>query len=289
MLKNIMLKEIIQQAIVEDIGTGDITTESIVSNGVNTIGFMHAKEDGVVAGLFVAEAVFRNLNNDISFQPRAKDGESIQAGQLLARVEGDARAILIGERIALNFLQRMSGIATKTAYLVSLIQGEKAKLVDTRKTTPGLRVLDKYAVRAGGGYNHRFGLYDAVLIKDNHIKVAGGIKKAVDLVKSAAFLSAKLEVEVENLEGVEEALQAGVDIIMLDNMDVVTMRQAVELVDGRVLLEASGGINEQTIAEVAKTGVDYISMGSLTHSFKALDISLDVGEMKPLPGYLAQT
>ena len=152
MLKNIMLKEIIQQAIVEDIGTGDITTESIVSNGVNTIGFMHAKEDGVVAGLFVAEAVFRNLNHDISFQPRAKDGESIQAGQLLARVEGDARAILIGERIALNFLQRMSGIATKTAYLVSLIQGEKAKLVDTRKTTPGLRVLDKYAVRAGGGY-----------------------------------------------------------------------------------------------------------------------------------------
>lgn len=286
-LDNIIIKEIIVRALQEDIGTGDITTESTVPEGYTTIGFIRAKEPGVVSGLPVAEAVFRRLNNDISFQPRAKDGDKVQTGQLLARVEGDARAVLTGERVALNFLQRMSGIATRTAYLASLIAGEKARLVDTRKTTPGLRVLEKYAVKVGGGNNHRFGLYDAVLIKDNHIKVAGSITRAVELARKAAFHSMKIEVEVESLEGVEEALQARADIIMLDNMDVETMRRAVDMVAGRALLEASGGINDETIISVAKTGIDLISVGALTHSVKALDISLDVGEMKPVPGYIS--
>lgn len=286
-LDNVIIKEIIDRALQEDIGTGDITTESTVPEGYATIGFIRAKETGVVAGLPVAEAVFRRLNNDISFQPRAKDGDKVQTGQLLARVEGDARAVLTGERVALNFLQRMSGIATKTAYMASLITGEKARLVDTRKTTPGLRVLEKYAVRVGGGNNHRFGLYDAVLIKDNHIKVAGSIARAVELARQAAFHSMKIEVEVESLEGVKEALNAWADIIMLDNMDVETMREAVDMVAGRALLEASGGINDETIISVAKTGIDLISVGSITHSVKALDISLDVGEMKPVPGYIS--
>ncbi|GBF32047.1 quinolinate phosphoribosyltransferase [Desulfocucumis palustris] len=287
MQKDVVIKEIVDRALLEDIGTGDITTESIVPEGYTTIGFIQAKENGVVAGLFVAEAVFRHLNGDISFQPRARDGERVEKGQLLARVEGDARAVLTGERVALNFLQRMSGIATKTNYLASLIKNEKARLVDTRKTTPGLRILEKYAVRVGGGYNHRFGLYDAVLIKDNHIKVAGSIARAVELAREAAFFSMKIEVEVETLEGVQQALKAGADIIMLDNMDVENMSRAVELVDGRALLEASGGINEETIIAVAKTGIDYISVGSITHSFRSLDISLDIGEMKPIPGYLS--
>lgn len=287
MLVDIKIRDLIDRALLEDIGTGDITTESIVPEGYTTIGLIQSKQTGVVAGLSVAEAVFRRLNHDISFQPRAKDGDRVKAGQLLARVEGDARAVLTGERVALNFLQRMSGIATKTAYLSSLIAGEKARLIDTRKTTPGLRILEKYAVRVGGGANHRFGLYDAVLIKDNHIQVAGSITRAVELAREVAFFSMKIEVEVESLAGVEEALKAGADIIMLDNMDVETMRQAVEIVDGRALLEASGGINEETIIAVARTGVDYISAGSITHSFKSMDISLDIGEMKPIPGYLS--
>lgn len=286
-LDNVIIREIIDRALKEDIGTGDITTESIVPEGYSTIGFIRAKEPGVVAGLPVAEAVFRRLNNDISFQPRVKDGDRLQAGQLLARVEGDARAVLTGERVALNFLQRMSGIATRTAYMAALIAGEKARLVDTRKTTPGLRVLEKYAVRVGGGNNHRFGLYDAVLIKDNHIKVAGSITRAVEMARKAAFHSMKIEVEVEDLAGVEEALNARADIIMLDNMDVETMRRAVEMVDGRALLEASGGISDETIISVAGTGIDLISVGAITHSVKVLDISLDVGEMKPIPGYIS--
>lgn len=280
----VLLKDIIVQALREDVGTGDITTRSIVPENYITIGFIRAKESGVVAGLDVAREVFLQLCRDISFQPRVKDGERVAAGQLLARVEGDARAILTGERAALNFLQRMSGIATRTAYLAGLIAGEKAKLVDTRKTSPGIRVLEKYAVRAGGGRNHRFGLYDAILIKDNHIKVAGGITGAVDRARALAPFSMSVEVEVESLEGVAEALKAGANIIMLDNMDPVTMKKAVEMVAGRALLEASGGINEETIKAVAKTGVDFISVGGLTHSVKSLDISLDVGEMKPIEG-----
>ncbi|MFZ5633945.1 MAG: carboxylating nicotinate-nucleotide diphosphorylase [Bacillota bacterium] len=285
-LDPVLLKKIVSRALREDIGTGDITTQSIVSENFTAVGFIRAKESGVVAGLDVAGEVFLQLCPDISYQPGVKDGERVVAGQLLARVEGNAGAILTGERVALNFLQRMSGIATRTAYLAELIAGEKARLVDTRKTTPGIRVLEKYAVRAGGGHNHRFGLYDAILIKDNHIKVAGSISEAISRAKARAPFSMSIEVEVESLEGVEEAIRAGADIIMLDNMDPATMKKAVELVDGRALLEASGGINEETIQGVAQTGVDFISVGSLTHSVKSLDISLDVGEMKPIAGIL---
>lgn len=281
-MQNIVLEDLIDRVLKEDIGTGDVTTNSIVPPDYTTIGFIHAKEPGVVAGLPVAGAVFRRLSPHISFQIRVREGERVQAGQLLARVEGEARAILSGERVALNLLQRMSGIATYTARLVELIREFKAKIVDTRKTTPGLRILEKYAVRVGGALNHRFGLYDAVLIKDNHIKVAGSITRAVELARANIPHTMKVEVEVEDLTGVEEALAAGADIIMLDNMDIPTMTRAVELATGRAYLEASGRINEQNIVEVARTGVDFISLGALTHSARSLDISLDVGEMKPL-------
>lgn len=285
-LDPLILRKIIIRALKEDVGTGDITTRSIVPDNYVTIGFIRAKEPGVVAGLGVAKEVFLQLSPDISFQPRVRDGEKVEPGQLLARVEGDARAILTGERVALNFIQRMSGIATQVAYMAGLIAGYSAKLADTRKTTPGLRVLEKYAVRVGGGYNHRFGLYDAILIKDNHIKVAGSITEAVSRAKSRAPHTMGTEVEVETLAGLEEAIRAGASVVMLDNMDLDSMKKAVELAGGRVLLEASGMINEENIVDVAKTGVDLISMGSLTHSVKALDISLDVGEMKPIAGVI---
>lgn len=285
-LDPLILRNIVVRALKEDIGTGDITSQCIVSDNYVTIGFIRSKEPGVVAGLGVAKEVFMQLSHDISFQPRVKDGERVLPGQLLARVEGDARAILSGERVALNFLQRMSGIATRVNYLAGLIAGYGAKLADTRKTTPGLRILEKYAVRVGGGYNHRFGLYDAILIKDNHIKVAGSISEAVSRAKSRAPHIMGIEVEVESLEGLNEAIEAGANIVMLDNMGLDTMKKAVELAAGRALLEASGMVSEKNIVDIAKTGVDLISMGSITHSVKALDISLDVGEMKPIAGVI---
>ncbi|MFZ5646142.1 MAG: carboxylating nicotinate-nucleotide diphosphorylase [Bacillota bacterium] len=285
-LDPLILREIVVRALREDIGTGDITTQAIVSDNYVTIGFIRPKEPGVVAGLDVAREVFLQLSPDISFQPRVKDGERVVPGQLLARVEGDARAILSGERVALNFLQRMSGIATRVACMAGLIAGYRAKLADTRKTTPGLRVLERYAVRVGGGYNHRFGLYDAILIKDNHIKVAGSISEAVSRAKFRAPHTMGIEVEVESLESLEEAINAGANVIMLDNMDLDSMKKAVELAAGRVLLEASGTVSEENIKDVAETGVDLISVGSLTHSVKALDISLDVGEMKTIAGVI---
>jgi len=199
----------------------------------------------------------------------------VSRGQALAVVEGRSRSLLAGERIALNFLQRLSGIATKTAYFVSLVEGTKAKVVDTRKTTPGLRALEKYAVRVGGGYNHRFGLYDGVLIKDNHIIAAGGVRNAVTAAKAGAPHTLKVEVEVRTLDELTEALDSGADAVLLDNMDIETMRQAVEITAGRAVLEASGGVTEQTIADIAATGVDLISVGALTHSVKSLDIGLD--------------
>ncbi|SHF49756.1 carboxylating nicotinate-nucleotide diphosphorylase [Desulforamulus putei] len=274
------LNKLIATSLAEDIGTGDITTNSIVPAGSVAKGIIYVKEPGIVAGIPVAEAVFRYLAPDIGFSARVQDGASLEPGDVIAEVEGDARAILTGERLALNFLQRMSGIATRTAALVDKVKLYPVRVVDTRKTTPGLRMLEKYAVRVGGGFNHRFGLYDAVLIKDNHIKVAGGITQAVLAARQNVPHTVKIEVEVENLAGVNEALEARADVIMLDNMDPATMREAVKLVDGRALVEASGGINEETITAVAKAGVDLISIGALTHSIKSLDISLDIGEIK---------
>jgi len=275
-----LLDKLIERCLYEDIGSGDITTNSIVPTSASVKGIIHTKQSGVIAGLTVAERVFRFLSTNISFISKVKDGDKVEAGTILAEVEGDARAILTGERVALNFLQRMSGIATYTWFLADKVKEYSVRVVDTRKTTPGLRMLEKYAVLAGGGYNHRYGLYDAVMIKDNHIKVAGGIAQAVAATRQKVSHMVKIEVEVEDLAGVTEALQAKVDVIMLDNMDIHTMEQAIALIGGSALVEASGGINEETIALIAKTGVDIISVGALTHSAQALDISLDIGEIK---------
>lgn len=275
-----LINKLIEQCLYEDIGSGDITTNSIVPAGADAKGIIHMKQSGIIAGLAVAEAVFHYLSAEISFISKVKDGDKVEKGTIVAVVEGDARAILTGERVALNFLQRMSGIATYTSFLAEKVREYPVRVVDTRKTTPGLRMLEKYAVLAGGGYNHRFGLYDAIMLKDNHIKVAGGITQAIGLAREKVSHMMKIEVEVEDLAGVAEALQGKADVIMLDNMDVATMEQAVALIGSSALVEASGGINEETIVNIARTGVDIISVGALTHSAQSLDISLDIGHIK---------
>lgn len=279
-LNVLQVEGIIRQALSEDIGSGDVTTNTIIPKEATTEAIIYAKEDGVVAGLPVVELVFSLVDPLIKCERMLEEGTDVTQGQELIKLKGPARGILTGERVALNFLQRLSGIATKTRKIVEGLTYYKTKIVDTRKTTPGLRVLEKYAVVMGGGRNHRFGLYDAILIKDNHIKVAGGIQKAISLARSQASHTMKIEVEVESLEGVQEALDARADIIMLDNMDLEMMGQALDLIQGKAIVEASGGITEERVLEMAKLGVDLISMGSLTHSVKALDISLDVGEIK---------
>lgn len=277
-----MVDDILIRALKEDIGTGDITADSIIPKEALTKGYIQAKEEGVLAGIHIAERVFILVNPEVKFKAKKNDGEKIHKGEVLAEVSGSARAILAGERLALNLLQRMSGIATLTHRVTSKILNTKTRVVDTRKTTPGLRLFEKYAVRIGGGHNHRFGLYDGILIKDNHIKVAGGIKEAVSLAKKKAPHTVKVEVEVESLLGVKEALEAGADIIMLDNMNIDMVKQAMAMIKGQALVEVSGGITEGMVGELAKLGVDFISMGALTHSVKALDISLDIGEIKPI-------
>jgi nicotinate-nucleotide pyrophosphorylase (carboxylating) len=275
-----VIKEIVSRALQEDLGTGDITTDSIVPAGELARGLLYSKSSGVLAGVEVARLVFQHLSPQVTFVALKNDGQPIRSGDLIAEVFGSAGVILSGERVALNFLQRLSGIASQTQRYVERVKDYKAKIVDTRKTTPGLRVLEKYAVRMGGGSNHRFGLYDAVLIKDNHIKVAGSIQAAVKRVRRQIPHTIKIEVEVEDLAQLQEALEAKVEIVLLDNMAPALLRQAVEVTGGRALLEASGGITEENVAEVAATGVDLISVGALTHSVKALDISLDIGEIK---------
>jgi len=265
---------LIDFAFSEDIGVGDITTEATVSSAQKAVGTLHAKSEGVVAGLPVAERVFSRLDSDLTFTVFVCDGDSILAGAPIAEVQGNAKTILIGERTALNFMQRLSGVATLTSQFVKAVAGYDVKIVDTRKTTPGWRALEKYAVRVGGGNNHRFGLYDGVLIKDNHIIAAGGISNAVQCARKAAPHTAKIEVEVESIEQVNEALEAGVDILLLDNMSIETMEQVVKLIDNRVITEASGGITLERVQDVASTGIDYISVGALTHSAMPLDISL---------------
>lgn len=283
-LNPLLVQRIVRAALEEDIGPGDITTEAVVPAGARAEAVILAKEEGVIAGLPVAEAAFRELDPNMHFTALCRDGDRVSRGQAVARVEGSARAILTAERVALNLLQRLSGVATITARLCEKVRGTKARLVDTRKTTPGLRALEKYAVRAGGGSNHRLGLYDAILIKDNHIVLAGGIPAAVAAARARAGHTVKIEVEVETLAQLDEALAAGADIILLDNMDIETMCLAVQGAAGRALLEASGGITEATVAEVARTGVDVISVGALTHSVKALDLSLEVVELRGTSG-----
>ena len=269
-----ILKDFIKRAFSEDVGTGDITTQTTVPEGTQISGRFVAKESGILCGLEVAKAVFAYADPDIKLEINFEDGDAVAKGDIIARVCGDAAAILTGERLALNLMQRMSGIATNTHTAVQQVAGTKAKIVDTRKTTPGLRVFEKYAVHVGGGTNHRFNLADGVLIKDNHIKAAGGITAAVKAAKAGAPHTLKVEVEVESLAQLDEALEAGADIVMLDNMDTATMTQAVAQTNGRAILEASGNMGEKNLADVAATGIDIISIGALTHSVKALDISL---------------
>ena len=269
------IKEIVRRALAEDLGTGDVTSVPIIPPLARLYGEFLAKEAGVLAGMDVVEEVFRQVDETIVLTPLRQAGDPFEAGDILATVSGYGPGILIGERVALNLLQRMSGVATSTRAYVRATAGTRARILDTRKTMPGLRVLDKLAVRLGGGTNHRIGLYDMVLIKDNHIEAAGSITAAVARVREKG-IELPIEVEIDSLEQLDEALAAQVERIMLDNMDNAAMREAVERVAGRVELEASGGVTLERVPEIAATGVDYISVGALTHSVKALDISLDL-------------
>ncbi len=269
-----IINEIIRRALAEDFGGGDVTTNSIVSQDSEVCGRFIAKSAGVVAGWDVVRATFRLVDERVKLFQSVSDGAEVKAGESIGRVVGPGRAILSGERVALNFLQRMSGIATATRRFVEAAAGTRAVILDTRKTAPGLRVLDKLAVRIGGASNHRTGLYDMVLIKDNHIAEAGGIIEAVRRVKKSRAANLKIEVEVRNLDELSEAVELGVDRILLDNMSIPEMRRAVKIVGGKVPLEASGNMNIRRIKPVAATGVDFISVGALTHSVIAMDISL---------------
>jgi len=266
-------KKLIRLALKEDVGDGDITTDNIVPSEVRRKAKMIAKEDGVVAGLIVARMVFEKLDPDLIWKEVAHNGDRIKKGDVLVQFEASYRALLTGERTALNFLQRMSGIATMSAIYADEVKDFQTVILDTRKTLPGFNKLDKYAVKLGGASNHRLGLHDMAMIKDNHIEVAGGITNAVKAVRSKVDHSIKIEVETTTLAQVQEAIDAKADIIMLDNMDNETMRQAVQLIAGRTKTEASGNITLERLRDVAATGVDFISIGALTHSVRALDIS----------------
>jgi nicotinate-nucleotide pyrophosphorylase (carboxylating) len=273
---NLQVNQIIERALDEDIGTGDLGSTLLFPEEARAIAVIQAKEEGVLAGLPVAAATFKKLVPDLAWQPKTADGQRVGSGEVVAELKGSLRGILSGERVALNFLQRLSGIATATRRLVDAVGGFQAKILDTRKTAPGLRVLDKYAVRAGGGYNHRFGLYDAILIKDNHIRAAGGVGQAMALLREKCPPMIKVEVEVTSVSEAQEALAAGATVIMLDNMAPAEMAEAVRVISRRALVEASGRVTLEGIREIAATGVDYISVGALTHSVKALDLSLEV-------------
>jgi nicotinate-nucleotide pyrophosphorylase (carboxylating) len=271
--------EIILSALKEDIQSGDITTAAIIPNGLNAKGVFLVKQNGIIAGLKIVQRVFNLVNKSLYFEAFIKDGTKVSPGVIAAKVEGKASSILTAERTALNFLQRSSGIATIANRYQSIIKHTKAKILDTRKTAPGLRFMDKLAVKLGGCENHRFGLYDMFLIKDNHIEVAGSITKAIQLCKDfneENDESIKIEVEVDNLNQLKEALNCNVDIILIDNFNLEDMKEAVNITAGKCKIEASGNINLENVKQVAETGVDYISVGALTHSVKALDISLEV-------------
>lgn len=268
------IERIVRTALEEDIGLGDITTEVCIASGAVARAELVAKEDFCLAGIDVAARVFRELDQEVAFEQLLEDGRRVRRGEVLAWIRGQASVLLQGERVALNLLQRMCGIATLTAEYVEAVAGTSTAIVDTRKTVPGLRALDKYAVRMGGGRNHRIGLFDGVLIKENHIAAAGGIEAAIGRAKQRLPHTLKIEIETRDLDEVQQALDAGADIIMLDNMSLEEMRQGVALVDGRALLEASGGVKLETVRAIAETGVNIISVGALTHSVKAADISM---------------
>ncbi len=271
-----LIDKLIDLAIEEDVSTGDISTNAIIPVNSRATAEMKAKADGIISGIEVIRAVYERFDNDIIWEPLVKDGDKVCKGDIILRIEASYRCLLCGERLSLNILQRMSGIATETAKYVERLEGTKTQLLDTRKTAPGLRILDKMAVKHGGGKNHRMGLYDMIMLKDNHIKIAGGIPAAIEAVRRSLPLSIKLEVETTNLEEVRQAIEGGADVIMLDNMDNATMSEAVKIIGGRAKTEASGNMNLDRLREVAETGVDYISVGALTHSVKAMDISMNI-------------
>jgi nicotinate-nucleotide pyrophosphorylase (carboxylating) len=271
----VVVGEAVARALAEDIGRGDLTTDSLVDAGARATALIVARDEGVVAGIALAEEAFRTLDPDMAFAAAIDDGRRVARGAAIARVSGSMRALLTGERVALNFLTHLSGIATLTARYVSAVAGSHARIVDTRKTIPGLRILQKYAVRVGGGANHRFGLDDAVMIKDNHIIALGGIAPAVARARAAIGHMVKICCEVDRLDQIDEAIDAGVDVLLLDNMDRSTLAAAVARVAGRAITEASGGVSLETVAAIASSGVDVISVGRLTHSAPALDIALD--------------
>ena len=272
----LLLEPIVRRALEEDLGrAGDITSDLVVPADRTAKALLVARKPGTIAGLPLAEMAFRLVDPSLVFQFEAQDGDDASAGAGLATVEGSARAILTAERVALNFVGHLSGIATATSALVEAVSGTKARIVCTRKTTPGLRIVEKYAVRCGGGFNHRFGLDDAVLIKDNHIIAAGGIAAALEAARAGLGHMTKIEIEVDTLDQLAEALRLGVDAVLLDNMSPVDLRRAVEMTAGRAVLEASGNVTLATVQAIAQTGVDYISSGAITHSAPSLDVALD--------------
>jgi len=268
-----LIEKIARASLEEDIGWRDLT--SSILEDVEAVGIISAKEEGVLCGIQVAREVFKILQEDCQFRPFLNDGDSFTKGSTIAEIKGKARALLGGERVALNFLQHLSGIATLTRKFVEKIKGTKAKILATRKTIPLLRVLEKYAVEVGGGYSHRFALYDGILIKNNHIAIIGDIREAIKRAKEM-FPYQKIEIEAGNLEEVKEAIEAGADIILLDNMSIEEIREAVRIAQGKAMLEASGGVSLDNVREIAERGVDFISIGALTHSAKAIDIHMEV-------------
>jgi len=277
MLNPLLVEDAVRAALLEDLGrAGDITTNATIPAMKQARAVIAARQPGIVAGLDLAKAAFRLLDPALGFDARIADGASVTPGAILATIEGPARALLSAERVALNFLGRLSGIATLTSRYVAAVAHTKARIVCTRKTTPGLRTFEKYAVLCGGGFNHRFGLDDAILIKDNHIAVAGGIIPALRAVKAAIGHLVKIEIEVDTLDQLDEVLTEGADVVLLDNMTPARLREAVARVKGRLLTEASGGVTLETVAAIAESGVDMISVGALTHSAQVLDVGLDI-------------
>jgi nicotinate-nucleotide pyrophosphorylase (carboxylating) len=275
-LPRFLVEQAVAAALEEDLGSvGDITTDAIIPANAQGEASIIVRKPGVIAGLDLAEATFKSLDPDVRFTRIVEDASKVEAGGTIANLAGKTRTLLTGERTALNFLGHLSGIATLTATYVAAVEGTRAKIVETRKTTPGLRAPEKYAVRCGGGINHRFGLYDAVLVKDNHVAAAGGLADALNTLRTAVGHLVKIEVEVDTLDQLEEALRFPIDAVLLDNMDVGTLKKAVALVKGRVVTEASGGVTLENVGGIAKTGVDLISVGALTHSARSLDSSLE--------------
>lgn len=270
----LQVDQLILEALREDISSEDVTTNAVMREAVDGEVDLICKQDGVIAGLDVFKRVFELLDDKVSVEFYCKDGDEVKNKQLMGKVYGDIRVLLSGERVALNYLQRMSGIATYTHSVADLLKGSKTKLLDTRKTTPNMRIFEKYAVRVGGGYNHRYNLSDGVLLKDNHIGAAGSVTKAVEMAKEYAPFVRKIEIEVENLDMVKEAVEAGADIIMLDNMSTEEMQEAIKIIDGRAETECSGNVTKENIGRLTALGVDYISSGALTHSAPIMDISL---------------